>query len=70
MLSIEKYLPMQKNTLIGMFDVNLGGHFLVRGWTYHIKNNKQWVRPPAKAFGGYCRQAAAKLRKRVFEKES
>jgi hypothetical protein len=48
MFAIENYKPMSKNTLVGMFDVNLGGRFLVKGWTHHVKNNKQWVGPPAK----------------------
>jgi hypothetical protein len=48
MFKIENYKPMSKNSLRGLFDVNLGGRFLVKGWTHHEKNGKEWVGPPAK----------------------
>lgn len=46
---IKNFRKFEKNTLRGFCDLEIGD-FTVKDWTYHTKNGKSWVNPPAKQY--------------------
>jgi hypothetical protein len=40
---------MNKNTLRGFFDLEVGP-LLIEGYSFHKKNEKQWVNPPSREY--------------------
>jgi hypothetical protein len=44
---IRNYRPYERNTLKGFFDLQIGP-LLIRGFTHHIMNDREWVGAPGK----------------------
>lgn len=46
---ISDLKKLDQHTLKGSFSLSIGP-LKIEGWTYHVKNGKQWVSPPSKEY--------------------
>ncbi len=46
---VLNFKSMNSNTLKGTFDLEIGD-LIVKGWTLHEKNGKQWTNPPSREY--------------------
>ena len=49
-IAIENWTPFQKNTLQGFLDLALPSGIIIRGCTYHVKNEARWISLPSRQY--------------------